>query len=127
MTNHEKIKELVKIWYSLIGADAKDVDCHFRINTHYHYDGLCEWEIEHHGYIMRDIGIEEFGTLEDAENYLIQHVLKRGIMSEINWFLTPPDDSISYEHESFTKEKLEELKDRTIKLVPDTEEEENEY
>ena len=35
MTNHEKIIELNKIWYNLIGSDYKDRDCHFRISTHY--------------------------------------------------------------------------------------------
>jgi len=120
MTNHEKIKELVKIWYSLISSDHhKDVDCHFRINTHYLYDGLCEWEIEHHGYILRDVGVEAFGTQEEAETYLMRFVLKKGIMSEINWFLHPPDDSISYEHESLNNEELEEYRKRVLELVPD--------
>ena len=120
MTNHEKIIELNKIWYTLIGGDHhKDCDCHFRISTHYFYGNHVEWEVEHHGYIMRDIGVEEFGTLEDAENYLIQHVLKRGIMSEINWFLHPPDDSISYEHESLNGRDIEEYRKRVLELVPD--------
>jgi len=124
MTNHEKIIELVKIWYSLISGDHhKDVDAHFRINTHYHYDGLCEWEIEHHGYILRDVGVEAFGTQEEAETYLMRFVLKKGIMSEINWFLYPPDDSISYEHESLNSEELEKYRKRVLELVPDTEEE----
>jgi hypothetical protein len=68
---------------------------------------------------MRDIDIEAFGTLEDAENYLIYSVLKRGIMSEINWFLYPPDDSISYEHESLNGRDIEEYRKRVLELVPD--------
>jgi len=124
MTNHEKIIELNKIWYDLIGGDHhKDCDCHFRISTHYYYGDKVEYEVEHHGYIMRDIGVEEFGTLEDAEVHLIQHVLKRGIMNEIEWFLNPPEDCISYEHESLGKDELEEYKKRTLELVPGEEEE----
>ena len=129
MTNHEKIIELNKIWYSLIGGDHhKDVDCHFRICTHYHYGDKVEWEVEHHGYIMRDV-CEDFGTLEEAENYLIRHVLKRGIMGEINWFLNPPEDSISYKHSSLSDNDIEEYKRRVLELVPNTEEdiEEEEY
>lgn len=119
MTNHEKIIELNKIWYDLIGGDHhKDRDCHFRICTHYMYGDKFEYEVEHHGYILDRIE-EEFGTLEEAEEYLIQHVLIRGIMSEINWFLNPPDDSIAYGHASFSKEKIEELKKRVLELVPD--------
>jgi hypothetical protein len=120
MTNHQKIIELNKIWYDLIGGDHhKDSDCHFRISTHYMYGDKVEWEVEHHGYIMRDIDIEEFDTLEEAEVYLMLCVLKRGIMSEIEWFLNPPEDCVSYEHETFDKEKLEELKKRTLELVPE--------
>jgi len=126
MTNHEKIIELNKIWYSLISGDHfKDCDCHFRINTHYYYGSHVEYEVEHHGYIMRDIGVEAFGTLEDAENFLIHSVLKRGIMSEINWFLYPPEDSISYEHEALNKDEIEGYKKRVLELVPDIEEEED--
>ena len=125
MTNHEKIIELNKIWYSLIGGDHhKDCDCHFRISTHYMYGNRVEWEVEHHGYILRDVGVEAFGTLEDAETYLMRYVLKKGIMSEINWFLHPPDDSISYEHESLNGIELEEYKKRVLELVPDIIEEE---
>jgi hypothetical protein len=124
MTNHQKIIELNKIWYSLIGGDHhKDCDCHFRVNTHYFYGDKVEYEVEHHGYIMRDIEVVEFGTLEDAENYLIQHVLKRGIMSEINWFLYPPDDSISYEHSTLNNQEIEEYKKRVLEIVCDTKEE----
>jgi len=124
MTNHNKIIELNKIWYSLIGGDHhKDCDCHFRISTHYMYGDKVEWEVEHHGYIMRDIDIEAFGSLEEAENYLLLCVLKRGIMSEIEWFLNPPNDCISYEHESLGKDKLEEYKKRTLELVPGEKEE----
>ena len=124
MTNHNKIIELNKIWYSLIGGDHhKDCDCHFRISTHYMYGDKVELEVEHHGYIMRDIDIEAFGSLEEAENYLLLCVLKRGIMSEIEWFLNPPNDCISYEHESLGKDKLEEYKKRTLELVPGEKEE----
>jgi hypothetical protein len=123
LTNHEKIIELNKIWYSLISTDHhKDCDCHFRISTHYFYGDKVEYEVEHHGYIMRDIGVEEFGTLEDAENYLIQGVLKKGIMSEINWFLYPPNDSISYEHESLNSRDIEQYRKKVLELVPDVEE-----
>jgi hypothetical protein len=129
MTNHEKIIELNRIWYSLIGGDHhKDCDCHFRICTHYHYGDQVDYEVEHHGYIMRKV-CEDFSTLEDAENYLIRHVLKRGIMSEINWFLNPPEDSISYKHGSLNDNDIEEYRKRVLELVPNTEEdiEEEEY
>lgn len=126
MTNHEKIIELNKIWYDLIGGDHhKDRDCHFRICTHYMYGDKFEYEVEHHGYILDRIE-EDFKTLEEAENFLIRKVLKKGIMSEINWFLNPPDDCIVYGHDFFSKEKIEELKKRTLELVPGTEEDEKE-
>jgi hypothetical protein len=124
MTNHEKILELSKIWYALISGDHhKDCDCHFRINTHYMYGDKVEWEVEHHGYILRDVGVESFGTREDAENYLIQMVLKKGIINEINWFLNPPDDCITYNHECLTDDELEVYKRRVLELVPNTKDE----
>jgi len=114
MTNHEKIIELNKIWYSLIGLDHhKDRDCHFRISTHYHYGDLVEYEVEHYGYIMDEVH-EEFSTQKEAEEYLI-NVLKKGILEEIDWHLNPPDDFSS----SYNKDQIEDYKKRTLELVSD--------
>jgi len=113
MTNHEKIIGLNKIWYSLIGLDHhKDKDCHFRICTHYYYGDKVEYEVEHHGYIMDDI-YKDFNTQKEAEEYLINEVLKKGILEAIEWYLNPPDDISS----SYSKDQIEEYKRRTFELT----------
>jgi hypothetical protein len=115
MTNHQKIIELNKIWYDLIGSDHhKDKDCHFRICTHYYYGDKVEYEVEHHGYIMDDI-YKDFDTQKEAEEYLINNVLKKGILKEIEWHLNPPDDISS----SYSKDQIEEYKRRTLEIAPD--------
>jgi hypothetical protein len=114
MTNHEKIIELNKIWYSVISGDHfKDRDCHFRISTHYMYGDRVEYEVEHYGYILGDKEAE-FNTQKEAEEYLINDVLKKGILEEIEWHLNPPEDFGS----SFTKEQIEEYKRRTLEIAP---------
>ena len=115
MTNHQKIIQLNKIWYALIGGDAhKDKDCHFRINTHYYYGDKVEWEVEHHGYIMDEVFVD-FDTQKEAEEYLINDVLKKGILEEIDWHLNPPEDLNS----SFNKDQIEEYKRKTLEIVTD--------
>jgi len=119
MTNHEKIIELNKIWYSLIGGDHhKDRDCHFRICTHYMYGDLVEFEVEHHGYIMGDREAE-FKTLEEAEEYLINDVFKKGILEEIDLYIEHYGDLEWDQHGQYNLEQLEDLKKKVIEIVPD--------
>ena len=118
MTNHEKIIELNKIWYNLIGSDCKDRDCHFRISTHYYYGGCCEYEVEHHGYILHDKEAE-FCTMEEAEEYLINDILKDGILGEINWYLEHYGDMNYDQHPYHNDHMLREIKSQVLELAPD--------
>jgi hypothetical protein len=121
MTNHEKIIELNKIWYRLIAGDHhKDRDCHFRINTHYFYGDHVEYEVEHHGYILRDIDVVEFGTLEDAQNYLIEQVLKKGIIEEATWYINLPKPETMGchdEHPTYSRDELEEIVTKVLSIT----------
>ena len=120
MTNHKKIIELNKIWYDLIGGEHhKDKDCHFRINTHYFYGDHVEYEVDHYGYIMDEVHVE-FGSLEHAQNYLINEVLKKGILEEIDWYLNipKPETMGCYdEHNKYSKCELEEIRNKVLAVV----------
>ena len=120
MTNHEKIIELNKIWYNFIGGEHhKDRDCHFRISTHYHYGDLVDYEVEHRGYILEDKEAE-FKTLNEAEEYLINEVFKKGIIEEIDWFLElpKPETMGCYdEHNRYSKAELQAIKDKVLKIT----------
>jgi len=120
MTNHEKIIELNTIWYDFIcGEHHKDKDCHFRISTHYHYGDKVEYEVDHYGYIMDEVH-EEFDTLEEAENYLINKVFKKGILEEIDWYLNlpKPETMGCYdEHPKYDKKDLESLRQAVLEIA----------
>lgn len=118
MTNHEKIVELNKIWYSLIsGGMHKDRDCHFRISTHYHYGDKVEYEVEHHGYIV-DYECTEWNTLEEAEQELIR-LMSSSIISEAEWYLNlpKPETMGCYdEHPKYDKEDLEKIINKVTQI-----------
>ena len=119
MSNHKKIIELNKIWYDLIGGEYhKDRDCHFRISTHYMYGDRVEWEVEHHGYILHDKEAE-FDALEDAETYLINDVLKKGILEEVKFYLEHYGDSDWDQHNRYNKEDLQEIITRVMLITKD--------
>jgi hypothetical protein len=117
MTNHLKIIELNRIWYDIISSECghKDRDCHFRINTHYFYGSQVEYEVEHHGYILHDKEAE-FGTLEEAENYLINDVLKKGIIEEVEFYLEHYGDPDWDQHGRYNKQELESLKQAVLDI-----------
>jgi len=120
MTNHEKIIELIKIWRNLISCNhCKDRDFHFRINTHYYYDGLCEYEVEHHGYILHDIRDEEFKTLYEAEVHLIHNVLRFGILQELDWYIEHYGDPEWDQHDRYNKQDLESLRKAVLDIAPE--------
>jgi len=121
MTNHNKIIELNKIWYSLISGEySKDRDCHFRISTHYFYGDSVEWEVEHCGYILHELDdYRDFKTLEEAETYLINDVLKYGILKEIDTYLEHYGDSDWDQHGRYDKESLEKIKRTVLEISPD--------
>jgi hypothetical protein len=119
MINHEKIIELIKIWHNLISCNhCKDRDFHFRINTHYYYDGLCEYEVEHHGYILHDKEAE-FNTVYEAEVYLINDVLKTGIIQEIDWYIEHYGDPEWDQHGRYNKQDLESLRKAVLDIAPE--------
>ena len=122
MTNHETIIALNKIWYNLIGGDHhKDCDCHFRISTHYFYGHQVEYEVEHHGYILASEVDEyrEFSTIYEAEKYLIEDVLKFGIIREIDYYLEHYGDLDYDQPPHHSKEDLEDIKKFVLAIVPD--------
>ena len=122
MTNHEKILELNKIWYDVIGGDHhKDCDCHFRICTHYFYGDRVEWEVEHHGYILQNHvrEFEEFATLHEAEVWLIHNILKFGILREVTFFLEHYGDLEWDQHTKYNKEELEGIVKKVLEIAPD--------
>lgn len=119
MTNHEKIIELNKIWYDLIGGDHhKDRDCHFRICTHYMYGDSVEYEVEHYGYIL-DRFEEEFKTLYEAEIYLINKVLKFGILQELDSYIEHYGDSERDQHNRYNKQDLLSLRQAVLDIAPE--------
>jgi hypothetical protein len=119
MTNHEKIIELNKIWYSLIGGTHhKDRDCHFRINTHYYYGGCCEYEVEHHGYILHDKEAQ-FCTLYEAQDYLIKDILRKGILGEIDSYLEHYGDLEWDQHPHHNDHMLREIKEQVLAIAPE--------
>ena len=121
MTNHEKIIELNKIWYNLIGGEHhKDRDCHFRISTHYFYGDHVEWEVEHHGYILQNEirEVEDFKTLHEAEVWLIHNILKFGILREVEFYLEHYGDPEWDQHNRYNKEQLEEIKKKVLDITP---------
>jgi hypothetical protein len=126
MTNHQKIIELNTIWYDLIGGTHhKDRDCHFRICTHYMYGDRVEYEVEHYGYIIDRVE-QEFGTLEEAEQFLINKVLKTGILEEINFYLELPraQTMSDYDkHPRYNKDELNKLKNKVNTIVFETDNE----
>ena len=122
MTNHELIIALNKIWYDLIGGDHhKDSDCHFRISTHYFYGDRVEYEVEHHGYILVSEVDEyrEFGNIYDAEKYLINDVLKFGILREIDYYLEHYGDLEYDQQGKYDEEELRDIKKFVLDIVPD--------
>jgi len=62
MKNETLIKEITDLtqqWYTLIGPDHhKDRDCHWYIETKWSYGQSPKYNVQHDGYILRDI-IEE--------------------------------------------------------------------
>lgn len=87
MKKEEIITKLVKIWHEVIGSDAHtDNDCHFRINTHWHYHGKLEYELEHRGSIIYcgENGIKRYNKLEDAQDALI-NLLTKGINEQLEF------------------------------------------
>lgn len=117
MNNHQKIIELNKIWYDIIAGEYhKDRDCHFRISTHYFYGSRVEYEVEHYGYILHDKEAE-FGTLEEAQNYLINDVLKKGIIEEIEFYLEHYGEPDWDQHGRYDKEDLEEIITRVMLIT----------
>ena len=122
MTNHEKIIELNKIWYDVIAGDYhKDRDCHFRITTHYFYGDRVEWEVEHYGYILQNYvrDVEEFETQHEAEVWLIQSILKFGILMEVDNFLYHYGDPEWDQHTKYNKEELEGIVKKVLEIAPD--------
>jgi hypothetical protein len=122
MTNHEKIIELNKIWYDVICGDYhKDRDCHFRISTHYFYGYQVEWEVEHCGYILQNEirEVEDFATLHEAEVWLINNILKFGILREITFFLEHYGDPEWDQHTKYNKEELEGIVKKVLEIAPD--------
>lgn len=122
MTNHEKIIELNKIWYDVIGGDYhKDCDCHFRITTHYFYGHQVEYEVEHHGYILASEVDEcrKFNNLPEAEAYLIEDILKFGINREIDFYLEHYGDLEWDQHGRYNEEELRDLKKKVLEIAPD--------
>lgn len=120
MTNHETIIELNKIWYNLIcGEYHKDRDCHFRIAKHYFYGDRVEYEVEHNGYILKDVEYDEFNTLDEAEEHLIHNILKAGILQEIDFYIEHYGDKNYDQHARYNKKQLEDLRAKTLEIAPD--------
>ena len=69
-----KITELSKEWYILIGGDHhKDRDCHFYINTVWSYGQKQKYRVDHFGYIVEEIE-EEFDTYREAAEFLLNTI-----------------------------------------------------
>jgi hypothetical protein len=72
MNKIDKIVELTKEWYKLIGRDHhKDRDCHFYIETKFSYGGEPTYWVRHHGYVIDEVE-EEYPTYDKALDGLIQ-------------------------------------------------------
>lgn len=117
MTNTDRIIELNTIWYELICSEYhKDRDCHFRISQHFFYGDQVEWEVEHCGYILHDLDNVVFSTKEEAENHLIDKILKYGILQEIDFYIEHYGEEGWDQHARYDINKLKDLRERTLKI-----------
>ena len=110
--NTKTISNLVALWYDVVNLDHhKDRDCHFAVGTRFSYNGQMKHFVEHHGYVIHNRqDIEEFDSIEDAENSLIklldENIRKRLKFASEDEFLREADydGMMSRLYECHTKE-----------------------
>ena len=57
--------------------------------------------------------------MEEAEEYLINDILKDGILGEINWYLEHYGEPEWDQHNKYNKEQLEDIKKKVLEIAPD--------
>lgn len=92
MNKDEIILQLGHFWQRCLVDHHKDSDCHFRLGKIFSYGSEERYFASHEGYI-NDF-YEEFDTLEEAQDYLI-NTIKTNIVMETN----PPLSEDYYDEE----------------------------
>lgn len=104
----DKITHLTSLWYDIVGNDHhKDRDCHWYINKTWSYGDAPIYNVEHYGYIYKDIS-KSFVKYQDAENYLIKELLK-AISEEYNWNIEHQNEAEHYD--LLNEELMQKIKD----------------